>query len=89
MSIELAVFYGQQGLMTALWVAGPILIASLIVGSLVSVLQAVTQIQEITLVFVPKIIAVFLVVAITGGWMLQMLVAFSTQMFLSITTTGG
>ena len=89
MSIELAVFYGQQGLMTALWVAGPILIASLIVGSLVSVLQAVTQIQEITLVFVPKIVAVFLVVAITGGWMLQMMVAFGTQMFSSISTTGG
>jgi flagellar biosynthetic protein FliQ len=87
-TIELAVYYGQQGLLTALWVGGPILITSLVVGSLISILQAVTQIQEVTLVFVPKIIAVFLVVSVAGGWMLQMIVAYATQMFLSIPNQG-
>lgn len=88
MTIELAVYYGQQGLLAALWVGGPILMTSLVVGSFISILQAVTQIQEVTLVFVPKIIAVFLVVSVAGGWMLQMIVAYATQMFLSISSTG-
>ncbi len=84
MSIEMAVYYGQQGLMTALFVAGPLLITALLVGSMISILQAVTQVQEVTLVFVPKILAVFLVLAVLGGWMLQVTVAFGTSMFQSI-----
>ena len=88
MSLELALYYGQQALLTVLWVAGPILLASLVVGSIVSVLQAVTQVQEVTLVFVPKIIAVFVIVAVAGGWMLQVMVSFGTGMFLSIADVG-
>lgn len=84
MSIELAMYYGQQGLMTALMVAAPLLLTALVVGSVVSILQSVTQVQEVTLVFVPKILAVFLVLALLGGWMLQMLVSFATTMFLSV-----
>ena len=53
-------------------------------GSIVSLLQAVTQIQEITLVFVPKIIAVFLILALAGGWMLNTAVSFGVEMFASI-----
>ncbi|MBX2800670.1 MAG: flagellar biosynthesis protein FliQ [Myxococcales bacterium] len=89
MTIEEVVAFGQQGLMATLSVAGPLLLVSLVVGTLVSVLQAVTQVQEVTLVFVPKIVAAFLVVAIAGGWMLQVAVGFATQMFLSIPETGG
>lgn len=88
MSLELALYYGQQALLTVLWVAGPILLASLVVGSIVSVLQAVTQVQEVTLVFVPKIIAVFLIVAVAGGWMLQVMVSFASGMFMSIADVG-
>lgn len=84
MSIELAMYYGQQGLMTALLVAAPLLLTALVVGSAVSILQSVTQVQEVTLVFVPKILAVFLVLALLGGWMLQILVSFGTTMFLSV-----
>lgn len=79
-----AVFLGQHALLTSLYLGGPMLLAALIVGSVVSVLQAVTQVQEVTLVFVPKILAVFLVMAVGGAWMLDVATAFGTEMFLSI-----
>ena len=88
MTIEEVVAYGQQAIVAIFSVAGPLLIASLVVGTMVSVLQAVTQVQEVTLVFVPKILAAFLVVALAGGWMLQIAVGFATQMFMAIPATG-
>ncbi|HHO50130.1 MAG TPA: flagellar biosynthesis protein FliQ [Deltaproteobacteria bacterium] len=88
MTIEVVLAYGQAALLTTLSVAGPLLLSSLIVGTTISVLQAVTQVQEVTLVFVPKIVAAFLVVAVAGGWMLQIAVGFGTQMFLSIPQAG-
>ncbi|MEN0062812.1 MAG: flagellar biosynthetic protein FliQ [Myxococcota bacterium] len=84
MTIEGAVALGQSALLAMLYVAGPLLLASLVVGTVISVLQAVTQVQEVTLVFVPKILAAMLVVAVAGGWMLQVAVTFAQQMFLSI-----
>jgi len=84
MTEETVLFIGQQALLTSLMIAGPMLMAALIVGSTVSILQAVTQVQEVTLVFVPKIISVFLVMALGGAWMLDIATAFATQMFLSI-----
>ena len=75
---------GQQTLYTVLMLSGPVLLTALFVGSLVSLFQAVTQIQEITLVFVPKILSVFLVLALAGGWMLSRAVDFGIQMFTSI-----
>ena len=89
MSAEAALYLVQQGLLTSLYLAGPLLLTALIVGTIVSVLQAVTQVQEVTLVFVPKILSVFAVIAIAGGWMIQVMVAFGTQMFQSIAETGG
>ncbi len=83
MTEEAALFLGQHALLTALSIAGPLLLAALVVGSVISVLQAVTQVQEITLVFVPKILAVFLVLAFAGAWMMDMATAFGTEMFLS------
>ena len=84
MSEALALYYGQAALMEAMMIAGPLLGVALIVGTVISVLQAVTQVQEITLVFVPKIIAVFAVLAFLGGWMLQRAVWFGTMMFEQI-----
>ena len=81
MTIDSVVFYGQNALLTVMYVAGPLMLVALAVGSIVSVFQTLTQIQEITLVFIPKIIAVFAVIAIGGGWMLQLTVAFGVQMF--------
>lgn len=64
-------------------VAGPILIVSLFVGVTVSIFQTVTQIQDMTLVFVPKILATILAIATLGSWMLQHYVDFTRQMLLS------
>ena len=84
MNLEMAINMGQNTLYTVLILSGPVLLTALLVGSLVSLLQAVTQIQEITLVFVPKIIAFFLVLALAGGWMLNTAVSFGVEMFASI-----
>jgi flagellar biosynthesis protein FliQ len=84
MTLESAIHMGQQTLYTVLILSGPVLLTALLVGSLVSLFQAVTQIQEMTLVFVPKILSVFLVLALAGGWMLSRAVTFGTEMFMSI-----
>jgi flagellar biosynthetic protein FliQ len=65
---------GQQGLMLMLMVSAPILIVVLVVGLLVSIFQAATQINEATLSFVPKVVAAVAVLAVAGPWMLQTLV---------------
>ena len=88
MTIEGAVFLGQEALMIAMFIGGPLLCTALVVGSAVSVVQTVTQVQEMTLVFVPKILAVMAVLAVTGAWMLEMLVSYSTGVFMSIQEVG-
>ena len=84
MDIAEATFLGQQSLFTVAAVSGPILLIAMFVGVIVSLFQAVTQLQEMTIVFVPKIIAVFVLVAILGGWMLQELVDFGIFCFAGI-----
>jgi len=64
----------------ALILAGPILITSLVVGSVISLIQAATQISEITLTFVPKMIAVIVIVAVLGSWMMQRLLIFTSEL---------
>jgi len=71
---------GQNALMTALILAGPFLLASLVIGSLVSLFQAATQISETTLNFVPKILGVGLIFAILGSWMGQQLLTFTQDL---------
>ena len=68
--------FGQQGLYMLMLVAAPILITVLLVGVLVSVFQAATQINEATLSFVPKVLAAIAVLAITGPWMVTTLVEY-------------
>ncbi len=65
-------------------IAGPILIVSLAIGLFISLLQSVTQIQEITLTFVPKLIGIAIVIMISGSWMLNQLVSFTNQLFKMI-----
>lgn len=69
-------------------VAGPVLLVALVVGLLVSVFQAITQIQELTLAFIPKIIAVGLVIAFAGPWMLDVMVGWTRELLSSIPTMG-
>ena len=84
MTIDLAVMLTSKTLWVALLVAAPVLLAALLVGLLVSVFQVVTQIQEMSLSFVPKLLAVVAVMVIAGTWMLRQIVAFATWMFNAI-----
>jgi flagellar biosynthetic protein FliQ len=70
-------------------VSGPFLIAALAVGLLVSIVQAATQIQEVTLSFIPKIIVTGAVVALGGPWMLDQLVGYTRDLLISIPTLVG
>ncbi len=71
---------GRDLLMTSLWLAGPAVLISLLVGLIVSLLQTVTSVQEQTLSFAPRIVAVLLVVVITLPWMLQQSTSFTMRM---------
>jgi len=71
----------KDGIFTGLLVAAPILIVSITIGLIVSIFQATTQIQEQTLTFVPKLIAVAVVGLIAGSWMLQRIVGFTNRIF--------
>ncbi len=75
---------GQRAIFVALELAGPVLLFSLVTGLLVSVLQAVTQIQEMTLALVPKILAVVAALVLFGPWMLRILVDFARELFSSL-----
>jgi flagellar biosynthetic protein FliQ len=75
---------GQQGLWMLLMVAAPVLLAVLVVGLVVSVFQAATQINESTLSFVPKIVAAVVVLAVAGPWMMTTLVEYLQRVLQSI-----
>jgi len=75
----------RDALATGMTVSAPILIVSIIVGLVISVFQAVTQIHEQTLTFVPKIIAIAAVLLFGGTWILTVLMEFTQRMFASIT----
>lgn len=72
---------GRQALWVLVQIALPVLIFGMVAGVLVSLFQAVTQIQEVTLTFVPKIAAVVIALVIFGPWMLATMVAFMVQLF--------
>ncbi len=75
---------GQQALYTLLMVAAPVLLAVLVVGILVSIFQAATQINETTLTFVPKLLAAVAVLGFAGPWMLTSLVEYLRSVLLSL-----
>ena len=80
MGEEMVVTLGQEALKVTLYVAGPVLLVAMIVGIIISLLQAITQINEATLTFVPKIIAIAAVMVISGPWMLQTLMQYTTDL---------
>ncbi len=75
---------GQNSIMIILMLAGPILLISLVIGSLVSLVQAATQINEVTMTFIPKMIGIILVLLILGSWMLQQILVFTSNLFNSL-----
>jgi flagellar biosynthetic protein FliQ len=74
----------RQGILEVLVIAAPLLLSALTVGLIVAILQATTSIQEQTLTFVPKIIAILLVLAFLGGWMFGSLREYTTELFRKI-----
>jgi len=84
MSHQLIIELARNAMLTALMLAGPLLMAALVVGLLVSVLQAVTQLQEQTLSFVPKLLAIALVLLVALPWMLQVMIRYTVELFRSI-----
>ncbi|HLR73395.1 MAG TPA: flagellar biosynthesis protein FliQ [Pseudogracilibacillus sp.] len=84
MNEELVLTLAERSIVTVLLVAGPILILALAVGLLVSIFQATTQIQEQTLAFIPKIIAVLIGVVLFGPWMLSKIVEFTADLYQSL-----
>ena len=77
MSAEFIIGLAGQAVLAVLKTSAPMLLVALIVGLIISIFQATTQIQEQTLAFVPKIIAVFIVILIFGPWMLTTMVDFT------------
>ena len=76
----------RETLVTILLVAGPLLASGLIIGVLVSIFQTVTQIREMTLTFVPKIVGVMLVMLLFGPWMMSTLLNYTYRLIQSIET---
>jgi flagellar biosynthetic protein FliQ len=89
MNQDTVVNLATQAMSLALKIAGPLLLVALVVGLLVSVFQAVTQIQEQSLSLIPKIAAVAVVIVVLGPWMLGQLVSYTTALYTSIPTMVG
>jgi flagellar biosynthesis protein FliQ len=78
-----------QTMVVALKLSAPILVTSLVIGFTVSLFQSMTQIQEFTLAFVPKLVGVGVALLVSGGWMLQTLVDFTQDLFAMVPTLLG
>jgi len=78
----------KESLVVALEISAPILGASLVIGIVVSVIQAVTQVNEMTLTFVPKLVGVFVAMLIFGPWMMQTLLGYSAGLFTNMAAFG-
>ena len=84
MTPELVMTIGRQAIEMTLILAGPLLLAALVIGLIISVFQAATQINEQTLSFIPKLVGMFIVLLLAGPWMLQMMVDYIRRLFESI-----
>lgn len=88
MTPEFVIEIGRKAVQTVLLVSAPMLLSGLILGLMVSIFQAATQINEQTLTFVPKIVVVLLALIIFGPWIMNMLLMFTTNIFEGIATVG-
>jgi flagellar biosynthetic protein FliQ len=80
---EMVMSLASEAVKTTIYIAGPLLISAMLIGILVSILQAVTQINESTLTFIPKMIAVIIVLVVMGPWMLDVMQSYTAQVFSS------
>ena len=86
MTVQLVLDILRETFIKIIVISGPVLAIAMIVGVIISVIQATTQIQEQTLSFVPKLIAVFVMLMLVGNFMLNMLLAFTETIFKIIST---
>jgi flagellar biosynthesis protein FliQ len=86
MTEELIIKLGQDAIRTTAMIAAPMLLGALIIGLIISVLQAVTQINEATLTFIPKMVVIFMVIIIAGPWMLDTMSHYTIELFDNIST---
>ncbi|HPI39969.1 MAG TPA: flagellar biosynthesis protein FliQ [Pseudobdellovibrionaceae bacterium] len=84
MNEDLIVELGTNALKTTALISAPLLIAALVVGILVSVFQAITQINEATLTFIPKMIVIAIIFVLAGPWMLDVLTVYTTDLFVNL-----
>jgi len=84
MTPELVMNIGRQAIEMTLILSGPLLLSALVIGLIISIFQAATQINEQTLSFIPKLVGTFLVLILAGPWMLQMMVDYMRRLFESI-----
>ncbi|SDN87516.1 flagellar biosynthetic protein FliQ [Halomonas shengliensis] len=84
MTPEMVMNIAYQGMRVTLLLAAPLLLAALATGLLVSLFQAATQINEMTLSFIPKILAVFAVLVLAGPWLLKLITTFTRELFTNI-----
>ncbi len=78
------IYIAQEALKVIIYVSAPILIISMVVGLVISIFQATTQIQEQTLTFVPKILSVVAAIALFGSWMLRVLIEYTQGIFMNM-----
>ncbi len=86
MNEDLILRLGQDAMKITATIAGPILLATLIVGLVVSIFQALTQINEATLTFIPKMLVAALIVALAGPWMLDKMRTYTVNLYENIAT---
>ncbi|PPA72046.1 flagellar biosynthesis protein FliQ [Jeotgalibacillus proteolyticus] len=85
MSGEMVISIAERGVYITLMISLPLMLVALVVGLLVSIFQATTQIQEQTLAFIPKIIAVMVALIFFGPWMLTQIIAYAEDIFTNLT----
>lgn len=89
MTPEMVMTLAHEAMYVALMLAAPLLLVSLVVGLVVSLFQAATQINETTLTFIPKLIAIAVTLVIAGPWMLTTMLDYMRHMFTSIPSLAG
>jgi flagellar biosynthetic protein FliQ len=85
MTAESVISIAERGIFTVMMISGPLLLLALVVGLIISIFQATTQIQEQTLAFVPKIVAVLIGVVFFGPWMLSHMLSYANEIFSDLT----
>ncbi|HEX3022800.1 MAG TPA: flagellar biosynthesis protein FliQ [Lachnospiraceae bacterium] len=86
MNVDVVIDIARQALVVIIKASAPMLIVSLVVGLVISIFQTITSIQEQTLTFVPKVLAIFLVIMLAGSWVFKVIIDFTVELFSNIGT---